>query len=96
MRSIHLDTPNARDGQLRDKQELRTSALIPDDKYHFQPEIQVYNNKLNITSWKEKLGIIIESEEIAEAMSAIFDLAFKAAESYGMVAGIDNYDELTS
>ena len=56
----------------------------------------MYNNKINIASWKEKLGIIIESEEIADAMRVIFDMAFEAATCYGKHGGIDNYDELTS
>lgn len=83
MTSIHPDTPVARERKSRDKGELRTSALVPSKKFHFTPEIQVYGNKVNIVSWKEKLGIIIESQEIADAMKAIFDLSFEAAERYG-------------
>ncbi|MEQ1849362.1 MAG: helix-turn-helix domain-containing protein [Candidatus Peribacteraceae bacterium] len=85
MTSIHPDTPKARIGQSKDRAELRTSALVPADRFHFTPEIQVYDNKINITSWKEKLGIIIESKEIAEALKAIFDLSFEAAVGYGKV-----------
>ncbi len=83
MTSIHPDTPSARERQSRDKEELRTSALVPSKKFHFTPEIQVYGNKVNIVSWKEKLGIIIESQEIAEAMKTIFDLSYEAAKAYG-------------
>ena len=32
-----------------------------------------------IASWREKLGIIIESGEIADAMKKIFELAWIAA-----------------
>ncbi|MBI3619304.1 hypothetical protein HY213_04720 [Candidatus Peregrinibacteria bacterium] len=85
MRSIHPDTPAAREGQARDREELRESALVPADKFNWVPEIQVYNNKVNIASWKEKLGIIIESKEIADAITAIFDLSFEAAKRYGRV-----------
>ncbi|MBU0458209.1 hypothetical protein KJ652_00840 [Patescibacteria group bacterium] len=94
MRSIHPDSPASRAGQKRDDQELRHSALVPMDKFNWSPEIQVYNNKINITSWQEKLGIIIESEEIADAFRTIFDLSFEAAEAYGKTGGIKNYDEL--
>ena len=83
MKSIHPDTPDAREGQARDAQELRQSALVPADRFNWAPEIQVYENKINITSWKEKLGIIIESQEIADAMKVIFDLSYEAAEKYG-------------
>jgi len=82
MKSIHPDTKKARQAQARDSEELRESALIPSDRFDWQPEIQVYENKLNITSWKEKLAIIIESEEIANAMKAIFDLSYEAAKNY--------------
>ncbi len=85
MKSIHPDTPASREGQARDTEELRQSALIPADKFDFKPEIQVYDNKINITSWKEKLGIIIESQEIADALKVIFDLSYEAAERYGVV-----------
>jgi sugar-specific transcriptional regulator TrmB len=63
----------------QDKEEARESALVPPDKYYFSPEINIYDNKVMIASWKEKLGIIIESKEIAEAMKTIFVLAWDEA-----------------
>ncbi len=74
--SIHPDTEVSRERKRNDKKELRDSLLVPADKFHCSPEIQVYNDKVNIVSWKEKLWIIIESQEIAEAISSIFDLCF--------------------
>lgn len=82
MRSIHPDTPKAKEGQALDREELRESALVPADRFNWTPEIQIYNGKVNITSGKEKLGIIIESQEIADALEAIFDLSYEAAERY--------------
>ena len=59
------------------------SSLIflssPVDKYNFSPEINIYDDKVMIASWKEKLGIIIESEEIADAMKKIYELAWSEA-----------------
>lgn len=83
MKSIHPDTAAGREGQARNKDELRQSALVPADRFNWAPEIQVYDNKINITSWKEKLGIIIESQEIADAMKVIFELSYEAAQKYG-------------
>jgi sugar-specific transcriptional regulator TrmB len=83
MQSIHPDTPASEEGQARDSMEKRQSALVPADRFNWTPEIQVYDNKVNITSWKEKLGIIIESQEIADALKVIFDLSYEAAEKYG-------------
>src|SRR3989344_2642477 len=95
MRSIHPDTTSAEEMVLRNEKELRESALVPSKKFYWTPEIQVYNNKVNIASWKEKLGIIIESGEIADAMRAFFDMSFEAAKKYGKHGGIKNYDELS-
>lgn len=60
----------------RDREELRKSVLVDKNKFNIEPEIQVYDHKINIVSWREKLGIIIESEEIAEAMKQVFELCF--------------------
>lgn len=80
MRSIHPDTTLARQSARRDKQELRRSKLINKRFFNIQPEIQVYDNKINIVSWKDKLGIIIESTEIADAMKQIFELCFESGD----------------
>ena len=79
IQSIHPDSLLARERQKLDKEELRESRLVPSEKHTWTPEIQVYDDKINIASWKEKLGIIIESPEIADAMKTIFDLCFEAA-----------------
>ena len=95
IRSIHPDTGSAKDITKRNLAELRESALVPPEKYSWTPEVQIYNNKVNIASWKEKLGIIIESEEIADAMRTFFDLSFEKAKTFGKHGGIRNYEELT-
>jgi sugar-specific transcriptional regulator TrmB len=62
-----------------DKEELREMALVPTDKYYFSPEINIYDDKIMIASWKENLGIIIQSKEIADAMKTGFELAWAEA-----------------
>ena len=62
-----------------DKDEMRESALVPGDRFNFSPEINIYDDKVMIASWKEKLGIIIESHEIADAMKKIYELAWAEA-----------------
>jgi len=79
IRSIHPGSTLAQEKTKNDKKELRDSRLIPIDKYNFTPEIQIYDNKISITSMKEQLGIIIESQEIYQAMSVIFELAWNEA-----------------
>ena len=79
IRSVHPDSELAREKTENDRREMRDSRLIPKSMYDFTPEIQIYDNKISITSLKEKLGIIIESHEIYQAMSVIFELAWKEA-----------------
>jgi len=62
------------------KQEMRTAILVPENQFRFSPEINIYDNKVMIASWREKLGIIIESAEIADAMKKIFELSWLGAE----------------
>lgn len=79
IRSIHPDSKLAKERTRNDKKEMRDSRLIPLSKYDFTPEIQIYDNKISITSLIEKLGIIIESQEIYQAMSCLFELAWNEA-----------------
>jgi sugar-specific transcriptional regulator TrmB len=79
IRSIHPDSDIAKEKSKHNKEEFRESCLIPKEKYNFSPEIQFYDNKINIASWKEKLGIIIESEEIYQTFVTAFELAWAEA-----------------
>lgn len=79
IRSIHPDSKLAKERTNNDKKEMRDSRLIPQNKYDFTPEIQIYDSKISITSLLEKLGIIIESQEIYQAMSCLFELAWNEA-----------------
>lgn len=79
IRGIFPATPMALERMTHDKEEARESVCIPVDKYSFTPEIDIYDNKVMIASWKENLGIVIESAEIADAMKKIYDLAWKEA-----------------
>ncbi len=81
--SIRAIIPATPVGKLRagkDIEEKRETCLISPEKYYFSPEINVYDNKVMIASWREKLGIIIESQEIADAMKKIYELAWIGAE----------------
>ena len=80
--SIDAIIPQNTAGEKRaklEKEELRESALVPPDKYYFSPEINIYDDKVMIASWREKLGIIIQSGEIADAMKKIYELAWAEA-----------------
>lgn len=79
IRAIFPYTEAAKKLQKYDVEEKRETAFVPRDKYYFSPEINIYDNKVMIASWREKLGITIESEEIADAMKKIYELAWAEA-----------------
>ncbi len=80
--SIRAIVPKTEAGLERgkmDAEEKREIAFVPADQYYFSPEINIYDNKVMVASWREKLGIIIESAEIADAMKKIYELAWAQA-----------------
>ncbi|KKT00261.1 MAG: Transcriptional regulator, TrmB [Candidatus Nomurabacteria bacterium GW2011_GWF2_43_8] len=79
IRAIIPDTEAGLERKTFDKEEMRETALVPKNSFLFSPEINIYDNKVMIASWREKLGIIIESNEIADAMKKIFELAWAEA-----------------
>ena len=81
-RGITPETPMSLEHMRKDKEEMRELSLVPKDKYGFTPDIEIYDNKVMIASWKEKLGIIIESQEISDAMKKIFELAWLGARQF--------------
>lgn len=81
IKSIHPSSKLAQDRIKNDSQEKRTSLIVDSKKFNWIPEIQVYDNKVNIASWKENIAVIIESEEIAEAMKNIFKLSWIGAKN---------------
>lgn len=76
IRAIFADTPKARELVEGDKAQKRDSALVPADKYYSSPEFNFFDNKVMIVSYREQLGIIIESNEIADGLKKMFDLAW--------------------
>lgn len=81
IRAILSGNKEGIDRSQKDRREKRKTVFVDPIKYNFIPEVDVYDNKIMIASWKEQLGIIIESEEIADAMKKIYDLAWIGAES---------------
>ncbi|MSU55729.1 MAG: hypothetical protein EXS51_00255 [Candidatus Taylorbacteria bacterium] len=79
IRAIVPSTLIARARSSYNEEEKREIAFVPEDKYYFSPEINIYDNKVMIASWREKLGVIIESAEIADAMKKIYELAWAEA-----------------
>ncbi len=90
IRAIVPGTDIGAERKAEDVEEMRETALVPPDKYYFSPEINIYDNKVMIASWREKLGIIIESAEIADAMKKIYELAWAEAKRLDKDLSIKN------
>lgn len=73
-RVIAPDSEESRIKRVTDLASNRETRLIPQEKYPFSIEINIYGNKTAFISFKENelFGIIVESPEIAKTMKMIF------------------------
>ena len=62
----------------KDREELRESVILSDEQQTFSPEVNIYNNKMMIASWKEKMAVIIESKELADLQRVIYKIVWDA------------------
>ena len=66
-----------------DQEILREARFIPPEKFPFTCDLAIYGNIIAISALRKKpLGVVIESEEMADSFRAIFNLAWEAAEKY--------------
>ncbi len=64
-----------------DKKYHREMRLVPSEEYLFTNEINIYDDKVAIISFKDELiGMIIESIEIANSQRAIFNMCWQFAD----------------
>lgn len=61
-----------------DQEEMREIRFLPRKEMDFSPEINLYNNKMLIASWIEKMAIIIESKELADLQKMAFDMLWQS------------------
>lgn len=79
IRAIFPDTPEARERMTHDSEEAREAQLVPAEKYAFSPEINVYDDKIVFMSLVERFSLIIQSQELADALKNAFELSWKEA-----------------
>lgn len=85
-KGIHLkciapDDTCGREVQCLDAEFLRETRLLPSKEFSFTNEINIYDNKVAITSFQgELIGILIESKEIADTQRDIFKMAWAFAQ----------------
>ena len=85
-KKIHLRgiSPKDKAGEqvkLEDEKYYREIRLIPANQFDFTNEINIYEDKVAIISFKgELIGMIIESIEIANSQRAIFNMCWQFSE----------------
>lgn len=62
------------------QEEMRQTKFLPQENMTFSPEINIYNNKMLVASWKEKMAIIIESKELADLQKLTFNMLWDRLE----------------
>lgn len=65
----------------KNQEELRESRFLPKKEMTFSPEVNIYDNKMLISSWEEKIAIIIESKELVDLQKLIFGLIWDTLSS---------------
>ncbi len=69
-----------------DKKNFREMRILDPSQFDFTNEINIYDDKVAIISFKDELiGMIIESAEIANSQRTIFDMCWKFAKILGEV-----------
>lgn len=63
----------------KDKGQLRETRICNSDELLFEVEINLYGKrKIGVMSFKEQIGLIIESEKIYNTLKSIFEINWKA------------------
>lgn len=76
--AIGPNTPAVRELQTHDAQSLRKIKIDPDESHAIEIGIDVYgNNQTSIVSFKEQIGLIIESKLIHNTLRTLFDIHWK-------------------
>lgn len=68
----------------KDTAEARTTILVPQDRFPFQHEIDIYGSKVAFINYKKGdslIGVVINHPQIAASMKACFELAWQGAEN---------------
>lgn len=82
LRGIYKQDAEIKKYLAKNIEQLRESKILDEKDFPVSNETNIYKNKIAIASYgTEMFGMIIESEEIARAQRAIFELAWRGAEN---------------
>lgn len=76
IKAIYAETPEAIRQHQFDKEVLRESVVLPQELFDIGLEINIFDDKVAFMSLKEKFGMIIHSQAIADANKKIYRLAW--------------------
>jgi hypothetical protein len=64
--------------------EVTEILFIDNDLYPFSTEVNIYENKVSFVTFSPRVhvGVIVESKEIAETMTSIFNFTWKLGKKY--------------
>ncbi len=85
IKGILNDSEASRGYKVLAKKLLRDIRIVPVDKMDIVPEIYIYDDTISIFSIKERLGVSIESKDIAHAFKKLYDLAWERADEYDKI-----------
>lgn len=79
LRSINSDEKGIEEYQKRGAQELRQTKLVDHNEFPIKSSINLFGGRnISIVSFREKIGLIIESEKIYMTLKSIFEMNWKA------------------
>lgn len=78
-RIIAVDSPEAREWAKNAQGELRQIKLIKAERVNFSADVQIYGNKVIITTYKKNIfGLMIEDDNVAALQKMAFELMWQA------------------
>ena len=77
IKAIFPQNEASRERASHNREELRQTKFLPHKEMTFSPEVNIYNNKVLIASWREKMAIIIESKEFADHERLVYQLLWE-------------------
>ncbi len=76
LKMIVPDVPEMVAWKGKDIPNLYQMKFVPNQVYPFKIQIDIYNNRVALMSFEEKLGLIIESKDIADTLRSFFNLTW--------------------
>ncbi len=86
------DSPVAKELQKNDATSYRESFLLDKEEYPMPAEIDIYQDRVAMLSFKkgEFLGLVIENEDFAQSLRSIFKLAHNLMKEKKQLSDIAN------